>query len=129
MTNLLVIFNDHFMEFVEDIIRVFPDDADLVTAKNSFVLIRRANPKMIVKIFQTYVVDKYQSKIDAGDISFFIEKDYAEDLEDTANSDKIIQAINRLRNPVKMMESDDQMKSLRYLQNLRKISALYHAPN
>jgi len=117
------------MEFVEDIIRVFPDDADLVTAKNSFVLIRRANPKMIVKIFQTYVVDKYQSKIDAGDISFFIEKDYAEDLEDTANSDKIIQAINRLRNPVKMMESDDQMKSLRYLQNLRKISALYHAPN
>lgn len=129
MTNLLVIFNDHFMEFVEDIIRVFPDDADLVTAKNSFVLIRRANPKMIVKIFQTYVVDKYQSKIDAGDISFFIEKDYAEDLEDSGNSDKIIQAINRLRNPVKMMESDDQMKSLRYLQNLRKISALYHAPN
>ena len=127
MTNLLTIFNDHFMEFVEDIIRVFPDDTDLITAKNSFLLIRKANPKMIVKIFQGYVVDKYESKIDAGDISFFIDKDYAEDLEHSQNSDKIIQAINRLRNPVKMMDHDDQMTSLKYLQNLKKISILYHS--
>ena len=29
-------FNDHFMEMVEDIERVFPDDTDISTVKKSF---------------------------------------------------------------------------------------------
>ena len=47
-------FNEHFMAFVSDIINVFPDNTDLVTAKNSFVLIRKANPKLIIKIWKKY---------------------------------------------------------------------------
>ena len=34
-TNLLTVFNDHFSEFVNDIQSVFPDDADILTAKNA----------------------------------------------------------------------------------------------
>jgi hypothetical protein len=50
-------FNNHFMEFVEDIIRIFPNDVDIASAKNSFTLIRKANPKLIIKIWKSYVVD------------------------------------------------------------------------
>ena len=124
---ILNAFNDHFMEFVSDIINVFPDNTDIVSAKNSFVLIRKANPKLIIKIWKSYVVDKYGAEIDLGNISFFIDKDYANDLTNAENSDKIIESINRLRNPVKMMSEESQQKSMKYIQNLQKLCILYHS--
>jgi hypothetical protein len=122
---ILTAFNDHFMEFVNDIIRVFPDDADILTAKNSFTLIRKANPKMIIKIWHKYVVEKYEEIIDSGDISFFIAKDYKDDLTSAENSEKITEAIDRLRNPIKMMTPEEQQKVMKYIQNLKKLSAMY----
>ena len=124
---ILNAFNDHFMEFVSDIINVFPDNTDLVSAKNSFVLIRKANPKLIIKIWKSYVVDKYSEEIELGNISFFIDKDYANDLTNAENSDKIIESINRLRNPVKMMSEESRQKSMKYIQNLKKLCILYHS--
>ena len=124
---ILTAFNDHFIEFVNDICTVFPEDADIVVAKNSFILIRKANPKMIIKIWHKYVVEKYHDVIDQDDVSFFIDKDYSSDLSNAENSDKIIEAINRLRNPVKLMKPDDQKKVMKYLQNLKKLSVLYHS--
>jgi hypothetical protein len=125
-TTILTAFNDHFMEFVNDIINVFPNDADILSAKNSFVLIRKANPKMIIKIWHKYVVEKYESAIETGDISFFINKDYGDDLSNAENSEKITEAIDRLRNPVKLMTPEDQQKVMKYIQNLKKLSTLYH---
>ena len=126
MSQILTAFNDHFMEFVSDIINVFPNDPDILAAKNSFALIRKANPKMIVKIWQSYVVNKYSAEIEGGDIGFFIQKDYKDDLLTAENSEKIVEAIDRLRNPVKSMTPEDQAKSMKYIQNLTKLSILYH---
>ena len=42
-TNLLTIFNDHFVEFISDIQSVFPEDPDILAAKNSLIAIRKAN--------------------------------------------------------------------------------------
>ena len=121
-------FNDHLMDLVSDIIRVFPNDEDLITAKNSFILIRKANPKMLVKIWKSYIVDKYRSLIEAGDISFFLEKDYTEDiLNKIDNSEKIIQTIDRLRNPIKMMNKEEQEKIMKYIQNLTKLCIIFHS--
>lgn len=124
---ILTTFNDHFIEFVNDIINVFPEDTDILAAKNSFLLIRKANPKMIIKIWNKFVVDKYKDAIDNDDISFFINKDYSADLNNEENSDKIMDAINRLRNPVKLMEPQDQKKVMKYIQNLTKLSILYNS--
>jgi hypothetical protein len=128
-STILTAFNDHFMEFVSDIITVFPTDTDILSAKNSFTLIRKANPKMIIKIWHTHVVEKYETVIDNGDISFFINKDYSTDLTNTDNSEKITEAIDRLRNPVKLMTPDEQKKVMKYIQNLKKLSTLYQGLN
>ena len=47
-------FNDLFVEFVEDIERVFPDDDDISTVKASFIQMRKANPKLVIKAFNEY---------------------------------------------------------------------------
>ena len=124
MANLTKVFNDHFGEFVNDIQQVFPDDPDLLTAKNSLTMIRKANPRMLVKIWTTYIVTPYKKQIEAGDLSFFIDKDYSEDVNTSGNSEKIMEAIDRLREPVKQMSSENKDKTLKYIQNLTRLSLM-----
>jgi hypothetical protein len=123
-TNLLTVFNDHFSEFVNDIQNVFPDDADILTAKNALITIRKANPKLLVKIWITYVVTPYKLQIEAGDINFFINKDYSDDLLKSDNADKIMESIDRLRRPVKQMTPENQAKTMKYIQNLTKLALM-----
>ena len=60
MSNILTAFNDHFAEFINDVHLVFPQDADILSAKNALLAIRKANPKMIVKIWNSFIVGKYR---------------------------------------------------------------------
>ena len=122
MSNILTAFNDHFVAFIEDIQRVFPDDVDILTAKNALLTVRKANPKLIVKIWKTYIVGKYRAEIEAGNLNFFMNKDYAEDLQNANNPDKIMESINRLREPIKLMSPEDQEKTMRYISNLTQLS-------
>ena len=79
---------------------------------------------MIVKIWNVYVVGKYKSEIEAGNIDFFINKDYAGDVSSASNSDKIMDSINRLREPIKQMTPENQAKTMKYIQNLTKLSGM-----
>jgi hypothetical protein len=123
--NILTAFNDHFVEFISDVQSVFPENADVLTAKNSLMMIRKANPKMIIKIWKSNIVDKYRTQIENNDISFFMEKDYSSDLSKAENSDKIMEGIDRLRQPVKDMAPENREKTMKYIQNLTKLSLLY----
>lgn len=118
-------FNNHFMELVEDIVTVFPDDVDIMTAKNSFVTIKKMNPKLLIKAWDTFVVSKYNSEIQEGKLDYFLNKDYTEDLHENPNSKQIIEAIDRLREPIKTMKGENKAKILKYLQNLCKLTLLY----
>ena len=124
MSSILVAFNDHFVDFVNDIQSVFPEDGDILTAKNALMLVRKANPKMIVKIWNAYIVSKYKKEIEAGNLEFFINKDYSGDVSAAENSDKIMESINRLREPIKNMGPDNQKKVMKYIQNLTKLAEL-----
>jgi len=124
MSNILTAFNDHFIEFLNDVQSVFPEDPDILLAKNALIAIRKANPKMIVKIWKSYIADKYKDKIKENDISFFLDKDYSSDVSYVPGSDKIMDSINRLRQPIKNMTPENQLKSMKYIQNLTKLSEL-----
>ena len=125
MTNILSAFNDHFLEFISDIQSVFPDDHDVLMAKNSLTAIRKANPKMIVKIWNSLIVGKYKKEIELGDLTFFIDNDYSQDLANSNNSKQITDAIDRLRQPIKAMTVEDQAKTIKYIQNLTKLATIY----
>jgi len=122
--NILTAFNDHFFELLNDIQNVFPTDADILSAKNALTMIRKANPKMIVKIWKSFIADKYRAQIESNDISFFLSKDYSSDVSNAQNSDKIMESINRLREPIKNMGPENQAKVMKYIQNLTKLADL-----
>ena len=119
-------FNDHFVEFVEDVERVFPDDDDISTAKASFIQMRKANPKLVIKVFNKYFLKVYRGEIESGNIDFFIHKDYNTDLSVVGDSDYILKKIDVLREPVKNMNSVDREKVVKYIQNLSKLCDVYY---
>lgn len=125
MTSIVSAFNDHFMEMVDDIVAVFPDDLDILSAKNSLKALRKLNPKMLIRSWDYYVVSKYYKEIESGDLSYFLNKDYTEDVSVSSDSKRIIEAIDRLRNPIKSMSEENQKKILKYLQNLSKLTLIF----
>jgi len=124
MSNIVTIFNTHFAEFLQDVQNVFPDDVDIKTANNSLLAIRKANPKILMKIWNKYVAIPYKDHIERGDIEFFISKDYSTDFKNNDHSDKIMSSINRLREPIKMMGAENRAKTMKYMQNLSKLSLM-----
>ena len=125
--NILAAFNDHFVEFITDIQEVFPENHDIAVAKNTVLAIRKANPKMIIKIWTTFVVGQYRSEIERGDIDFFIDKDYSKDLASAESSSKIMEGIDRLRKPIKEMSPESRAKAIKYIQNLTKLACMYES--
>lgn len=126
-TTLLRTFNTHLFEFIDDIIRIFPDNKDIQTAKLSFQTIKKANPTAIIKVWYTNIYLHYNEQIDNGNIDFFFQKDYSEDLSPLSNSKEIIKIIDTLRVPVSNMSETEQGFTIKYLQNLSKISMLYNS--
>ena len=125
MTSIVKAFNDHFMEMIEDIVSVFPEDMDILSAKNSLIALRKMNPKILIRSWHTYVVSKYNKEIAAGDLSYFLDKDYTNDVASSSESKRIMTAIDRLRNPIKSMSPENQEKILKYLQNLSKLTLVF----
>jgi len=71
---ILKAFNNHFDEFVADIQSIFPDNKDVLTAKNSLSMLRKTNPKTLIMLWNQYIVSKYDAEISLGDINFFYQQ-------------------------------------------------------
>jgi len=127
-SQLLTIFNKQFKEFVEDISRVFPNNKDISTLKSSIGHILMITPKTVYKGYKKHVIDQYREQIEAGDINFFIDKDYASDLTKIGSGNNaILEKIDCLRGPVRDMNPTEQTNVIKYMQNMMKIADLYES--
>jgi|UniRef100_A0A6C0M4N1 hypothetical protein len=116
-------FLNQFTDFVEDVQSVFPDNADIESAKTALFLIKKTNPRILMNAWVTYIVGPYTEEIEKGDIGFFLNKDYTQDLEYMGNA--VMQKVDALRGPVRDMGADNQAKSMKYIQNLTKLAKLH----
>lgn len=124
-SSILQAFNNHFEEFIGDVRQAFPDNTILATTENALLKLRKMNPKIIITTFTHQVVNIYREQINNGDITFFITKDYRQDLHGYSNEKMILDKIDILREPIRNMGEDDKQKVVKYLQNLMQLSDLY----
>jgi len=118
-------FNDEFMKFVNEVQSLFPDDKFIKKSRDGLELLKKANPKLVIKIWKEYIVDRYISEIEKGELDFFINKDYNTDVSQANNANTIIESINRLREPVRNMGESNQATAMKYIQQLSKLCQLY----
>lgn len=132
-SQILKTFLNQFSEFLEDILRIFPYDEDLVTAKVYFDGIRKINPRLIIHYWKYLISQKYDSEVESENIDFFIEKDYINDIEDIAmhrswegDYSYINEKINVIRNSVRKQDESNKKITMKYIINLTRLSKLYN---
>ena len=127
MSSVLKAFNEHLVDFINDIISVYPNNRSLKVTKTALQTWKRINPKSIIEIWKTCITDKYKAQIEKGDYRFFLEKNYSEDISGCENSSDILTSIEELRNPISEMSKVSQGKAIKYIQNLTKLSQIYYS--
>ena len=119
-------FNMLLMEFIDEVILVFPNDYSLKTGRLAIKAIKKANPSLLVRYWYEYVYVPYSKEIESGNIDFFIEKDYSEDMKVFSDPGYFVKAIDKFRQPIREMDMENKERALRYVQQLCKMSFLYY---
>jgi len=125
MSNLVKVFNEHLIEFLDDVITIFPENTDIQTGRTFIIGIKKVNPKKIIKSWKMYINDKYIEEIDKNNMDFFINKDYTQDLQYTTGN--VNNIINNVKKLLLKTSQENKDKSLKYVKNLCKICNLYYA--
>lgn len=124
---ILKAFNNQFEEFLEDVEVLFPDNNDIKTSKTGLLMLRKANPKKIVSVWYRYICLKYEDEIENENLDYFLTKDYSGDLKmDEGASNKVMEGIDKIREPLRQLEPDNRKKTLQYLKNLNQLSKIYN---
>ena len=127
--SILKAFTGHLIEFVNEIRNVFPNDSHLRTSGIFLEGLVKINPKSIIIGWKECINDLYKDQILKGDLEYFINKDYNEDLEGSDNKGKILKTIDSFRDKIRNMGEDNKKKSMKYIQNLTKLCNMYFQNN
>lgn len=120
------LFCNQLLEFMDDILSVFPNNLDLKTGKTFIVGLTKVSKRKLIGIWKTSVVDVYEEAIMNGDKEYFINKDYSNDLGE-GGTDKMISVIEDVRVLIRNTSEENKNKAIKYLQNLTKICKIYYA--
>lgn len=102
------------------------NNTDIEDSRIYFNGIKRANPSLLLKIWYTYICVPYKEQINEGDLSFFLEKDYSQDLSLLPNNKELLNIIdNSLRYPIRGMTAINKEHCMKYIQILCKLSEAY----
>ena len=123
-TSLLKLFNNHLIEFLEDVISIFPDNLDLKTGKTFIEGIKKINPKKLIEVWKYNISDIYEEEIQKGDQSFFLNKDYKNDLP-IDHDNKLLKTINDIKSLLKNTSKKNRENAIKYIQNLTKMANMY----
>ena len=110
-------------ECIDDISSVYSEDTRFIKCKRYLEGIKKTNPGLIIKTWKKAITDKYEDKIESGDIDYFLEKDYTSDVSDYSST--IDSTIQDLRKIIRDMSEDNKKVSIKYIQNLCKLSKHY----
>jgi hypothetical protein len=126
MNNSLVLntFIKQLDECLEDISNTYNTDNRFVKCKLYFDTIKKSNPKILITLWKKKIMEPYKEQIFANDVTFFLTKDYKGDVNENYN-EAIDNAIDDLRNVIRGMSQENISTSMKYIQNLCKLSELY----
>ena len=127
MTNFL----NQLGGFMTDILIILPNNEEIMSAKKYVATLSVANPKLLLTYWHNSVTTKYQEQIYKNDFEFALNKDYGEDLKENQadNAETILKLIDNLKKTAKELNEKEKATIMKYLQNITKLTELYHENN
>lgn len=123
----LEIFIEHFIEFVEDVSRLYYNDDKVQLLKEGIILAAENNKERVINGWKKYVCDNFRKEIEANDYKFFTESRDWEQVITHKNKDLIISKLTELRQSITDLNLENKMKALKYVENLVKLCDLYNS--
>ena len=125
---ILKTFNKQLTEFIEDISQIFPGEKDVIVLSTFMRTVMYGKPRAIIDVWYKFISLKYNKEIENGEIEYFLNKDYSEDLQSAPGSSETLDTINKLRTTIKLAFNQDENreKTIKYMQNITKLSNLYY---
>ena len=121
-------FNKQLTEFINDVSSIFPGEKDVIVLSTFMKTVMYGKPRAIIEVWYNYITLKYNKEIENGEIEYFLNKDYSEDLQSTQGSVETLDTIDKLRSTIKLAfnQNENREKTIKYMQNITKLSYLYY---
>ncbi len=121
-------FSNHFIEFLNEMTKLFPKNVEIRTFKTAVNQIKRINPSKLIKTWYSVVTKPFKKEIYNEDFNFFEDKDYSNDLKNTVyDYEGMYKFIDEMKKSCRTLSDDNKKKTMKYLSNLTKMTELYHS--
>ena len=126
--SILGAFNNVLTDFIDDCIRVFPEDTDFKVYKKGVNLLVKVNPKKVLTVFTEYT-SIYREKILVKEEDFFLNTDYTDIVSSNSkySESDIFNIINKIKGYWVELNDSNKTKIWDYMILLINISDKYYS--
>jgi hypothetical protein len=127
MPELHELFNNKLTEFLKELVKTFPSDTDFKLFQASVRVLRLADEKKPLDLFNSGLTEEYKENIRTKNEDFFMNNDYSDVLNNEnlqkLNSDNDVnnKLINKLKDYWKDLDDDNRNIVWQYFTVLLKI--------
>ena len=116
---------------MEDMLVIFPNDNIILRGKMYFEMMKKANPRFIIRIWKNRIAAKYGQHIADGKFDIFVTMDLSEDIIDNPadNKEEVVTHLQNMLGSILKMDEDNKNKAFKYIQNITKLSEMYQLTN
>jgi len=128
---ILKTFGKQMEEFMEDMLVIFPNDNVILRGKMYFEMMKKANPRFIIRVWKNRIAAKYGQHIADGKFDIFVTMDLSEDIIDNPadNKEEVVTHLQNMLGSILKMDEDNKNKAFKYIQNITKLSEMYQLTN
>ena len=70
-------------------------------AQTAILAVKKANPRILITVWKQHIADKYRDDIQNGNINFFLDKVYSNDIQEVEESGAFVKKFSFLGNAIK----------------------------
>ena len=119
------IFNKEYFEFL-NFIKGHIEDTSFKTFYRKNQIIKETNPKMFIRTWFNRIGSKYHEQVMQRDISFFLNKNYEDDVLDSGESNMLLKYINKFKESYEVLDETVKETFLNFIIDLTDKSFLYY---
>jgi len=120
------IFNKEYFEFL-NFIKIHIEDASFKTFYRENQIIKETNPKMFIRTWYDRIGSKYHTQVMQRDISFFLNKDYENDvIYAGSDSNMLLKYINKFKESYETLDEKIKETFLNFIISLTDKSFVYY---
>lgn len=123
---LIDAFYGQFSNFLEELSKLFPGDSDFPAYRTSVLLIKKANPNLVIKEIMSHVIP-FEDMIRARDAGYFLGGRPSQDAVDLVSSQSIDPVLDKLRGCWRAMSDENRKVVWDYMILLIEIAKRYSA--